>query len=232
MPLHIRHHFTYCAVTDGSLRERTDGKGQVSRRVAWGLYEGIGKVPRTDRSGHGGRIKEAVGNGMRGGRLPDSWEIVDAEMYAIRMALVRAIERAEASKEEEGEGIQCRVCIVSDSETAIKVMEKAWRKGSIDTRDVRQERAALIQEVCRLRAKIMRMGKNNRVIAVWCPGHAGIVSNAMADAAAEAGLEGEVAEEEIQKVAVETVGKTCVYKTVDEPGDKVVMGQEGLYKII
>ena len=111
MPLHIRHHFTYCAATDGSLKERTDGKGQVSRRVAWGLYEGIGKVPRTDRSGHGGRIKEAVGNGMRGGRLPDPWEIVDAEMYAIRMALVRAIERAEASEEEEGEGIQCRVCI-------------------------------------------------------------------------------------------------------------------------
>ena len=128
--------------------------------MAWGLYEGIGKVPRTDRTGHGDRIKEAVGNGMRGGRLPDTWEIVDAEMYAIRMTLVRAIERAEDSEEKEGEGKQCRVCIVSDSETAIKVMEAAWRKGSVDVRDVRRERAAMIQEVCRLRAKIMNMGRH------------------------------------------------------------------------
>ena len=78
----------------------------------------------------------------------------------------------------------------------------------------------------------MGMGRQNRVIAMWCPGHSGIVSNAMADAAAKAGLEGEVEEEEIQKIAVETVGRTCMYGTVGKPGKKVVMGQEGLYKMI
>jgi ribonuclease HI len=232
VPLHIRHHFTYCAATDGSLREKTDGEGHVDRRVAWGLYEGVGKVPRTDRTGHGERIKEAVGKGMRGGRLPDTWEIVDAEMYAIRMALARAIERAEASEEEEGEGKECRVCIVSDSETAIKVMEAAWRKGRVEPGDVRQDRAALVQEVCRLRAKIMKMGRNNRVIAVWCPGHAGIISNAMADAAAKAGLEGEVEMEEICRIAKGAVGRTCMYGTVDKPGEEVTLSQEGLYRLM
>ena len=84
LDLHTLHHFTNVYSTDGSKK---------GRRAAYGVWGGIQevKVWEEKRGGKRGRAereaREAIGKGMHGGRLPDGWDVMDAELFAIRIVL-------------------------------------------------------------------------------------------------------------------------------------------------
>ena len=92
MCLHAAHEFTHAACVDGSLTPATEAQ---RRQVGYGIWEGLATRAATSytdseerwwqEGGHDRehKLQERVGAGLWGGRLPDDWEIADAEMYAI-----------------------------------------------------------------------------------------------------------------------------------------------------
>jgi hypothetical protein len=77
--LHARHYFTHAAATDGSLKTYKGGE----RRVAYGIYKGIQEGDAAPYEEKRAGTLRRVSKGMSGGGLPTSWEVIDAELYAI-----------------------------------------------------------------------------------------------------------------------------------------------------
>ena len=59
LPLHYYHHFTRCAFTDGSLDDPRRRGGEGSRRVAYGIWEGIPPEEEVPEPGVGWGSKDA-----------------------------------------------------------------------------------------------------------------------------------------------------------------------------
>ena len=102
-------------------------------RVAYGVFEGPTRFGRRvpgdaqvkDPNGIGPcdeqEIRTAFGAGMWGGKLPNTWEVIDAEMYAI-LAYLRKMSSASDA--------QARRCLVlCDCKPALQQIENAHRKG-------------------------------------------------------------------------------------------------------
>ena len=187
--LHTRHHFTHAAATDGSRKEQ-DGR----THVAYGVYEGVPPAPTPDtddpeeqeqhqqRRDTGGiyeprhTIQDRAGQGLWGHRLPDSWEIMDAELYAIYSYLKACADNATTTS------TACRCLILSDCKSALVAIERAYRRRNPGASDHRGTLSAILLQLKRLQTH------NGYAIFLWTPGHAGISPNAMADAAAKAYL--------------------------------------------
>ena len=107
LPLHYYHHFTRCAFTDGSLDDPRRRGGEGSRRVAYGIWEGIPPEEEVPEPGVGwgskdanARIEICMAQGMWGGACPPDWEIGDAETYAIYKYLRKVLETTDDPQEE------------------------------------------------------------------------------------------------------------------------------------
>ena len=105
--LHMEHHFTDAWATDGSKAEIWHN-GEKQTRVACGAFCGV--MP-TEPAWHGEPAEEGVrrglGLGMYGQRLPANYEIVDAELHGILLALRETARNADAA--------QRRCLIMSDT---------------------------------------------------------------------------------------------------------------------
>ena len=108
---------------------------------------------------------------MWGGVLPPDWTSYDAEMYAIH-AYLQAVMTASMDPAQE------RVLIVSDCRPALDAIESAWRRGNAAL--YLKDRGNILEGICNMRQAM------DRVIFVWCPGHAGITPNEYADMVADA----------------------------------------------
>ena len=174
--LHMRQHFTDAWATDGSKAKVRLGR-RVETRVACGATEGA--LP-TEAEWLGepadSRMRRSLGMGMRGMRLPANLEVVDAELVGVLMAL-----RATVAK---GGAAQRRVLIMSDSLTALEMMEAAWRKG-VRWQGEGAGRAPLLHAINTERERL------GLVVMMWVPAHAGVAANAAADAVAKAHLRDE-----------------------------------------
>ena len=107
------------------------------------------------------QIHERIGRGIWGGALPGSWEIVDAEMYAIYSFLRTKADETETT-------LQPHRCLVmSDSETALKEIERAYR-GRTRGETNRSALNAAVQAQIDI---IQRHG--GYVIFIFTEGHAG-----------------------------------------------------------
>ena len=165
--LHLERNFTDVMATDGS---------KAGRRAAWGLWEG--PAPRTGGwaapEPHAGTAARVVA-GMAGGRLPDGYDVMDAEMAAIVAALAKARARDEGGGDEDGR----RVLICTDSQSAMKLLERVWKKG-VYTYE-REDRVGLAVAANELRREISRRrtgtGRAGSVSFVYTPGHRGIACN-------------------------------------------------------
>ena len=187
--LHARHHFTHTAATDGSRMEK-DG----NKRVAFGVFEGVPPTPPADPTDpeewqaqqtrrHSGEqieprdtIQERAGKGIWGRRLPDSWEIMDAELYAIYAYLRNCADTATENN------TACRCLVLSDCKSALIAIERAYRRQAQRSGDNRNLISAILLQLHRLQQH------KGYAIFLWTPGHAGVAPNAMADAAAKAYL--------------------------------------------
>ena len=111
MKLHVAHLFTHAAAVDGSkdggepeeiapgrpaAREGEDQYGSEDRlaRTAYGVWEGLGPVGRVvpgsdDVVATDALVDRRIAAHLWGGRLPDSFAIVDAEMYACYKYLLK-----------------------------------------------------------------------------------------------------------------------------------------------
>ena len=92
----VSHQFTHFAATDGGKdhedKLEEDGKYVPNPRVAYGVFEGPTRFGRRvpgdaqvkEPNGIGPcgeeEIRTAFGAGMWGGKLPSTWEPIDAEM--------------------------------------------------------------------------------------------------------------------------------------------------------
>ena len=178
--LHLERNFTDVMATDGS---------KAGRRAAWGLWEGPAPrdggwaAPET----HAGTAAR-VAAGMAGGRLPDGYDVMDAELAAIVAALEKARARDEGGGDEDGR----RVLICTDSQSAMKLLERVWKKG-VYTYE-REDRVGLAVAANELRREISRRragtGRAGSVSFVYTPGHRGIACNSIADAVAKTYLGG------------------------------------------
>ena len=91
MDLHSAIGFTRAFATDGSKEGKRDG------RTAYGIWEGCDVLAHGATEVEGeqwlhmptGVEEKATGGGMEGGRLPRTWEVIDAETYAVLRALLR-----------------------------------------------------------------------------------------------------------------------------------------------
>ena len=174
--LHKWHHFTAAAATDASLKKTRDG-----RLASFGGWEGVQpKEGDDDAQETRAQIHERIGRGIWGGALPGSWEIVDAEMYAIYSFLRTKADETETT-------LQPHRCLVmSDSETALKEIERAYRgrtRGETNRSALNAAVQAQIDIIQRHRGY---------VIFIFTEGHAGNAPNSMADAAAKAHLRSRV----------------------------------------
>ena len=133
---------------------------------------------------------------MWGGKLPNMWEPIDAEMYAI-LAYLRKMARASDA--------QSRRCLVlCDCKPALQQIENAHRKGMPEgLRD--WERGGLLEAIAYYRSKL------EAVVFMWVPAHVGIACNAYADAVATAHL-GDNDTEDASKVVRDAVRtRPCMY---------------------
>ena len=206
MDLHAEIWFTHAFATDGS--KHRDG------RTAYGIWSGARMREQGAREEEGLRMlqaepgmeESATGQGMEGGRLPATWEIVDAEMYAVFRALLRVYLE---TRSEEGAGAMGakRVLILSDCQSAIKEIERAWREGEV-RHETKGDRRALLEAICRIRA---HMGI---VVLMYVPAHTGCSPNEYADASAKAHLDAEL-EDATNRVArwTETRPRICEWWT-------------------
>ena len=62
-----------------------------------------------------------VGDGISGGALPPSWEVIDSELYAIYAYLRRRVEVMKAT------GATQRCLILSDCKAALEAIEREYR---------------------------------------------------------------------------------------------------------
>jgi hypothetical protein len=74
--LNARHYFTHAASTDGSLKVSKEG----DRKVTYGIHTGIQEAPPDTLPCQQKKedILQRVAQGMRGGGLPTTWEVIDA----------------------------------------------------------------------------------------------------------------------------------------------------------
>jgi hypothetical protein len=180
MALHAAHEFTHAACTDGSLIPARRGR---ARRVAYGVWEGMASrkhVGHDERATanvaagereSGEQLLARVGQGLWGGRLPDEWEVFDAEMYAI-LAYLR-----HTANVGDDAASQRRCLVVSDCQSVLQEIEHAWRD---ERAGRRRDRSVMMDEICYHRRRL------GLVVTVWVPSHRGIAMNAYADAAAKA----------------------------------------------
>ena len=171
--LHLAHDFTDAWATDGS-KKRAWHHGAWQTRVACGAVSGVTPTaPAWFGEPAEEGVRRGLGEGMCGQRLPACYEVVDAELHAILMALQKTGER---------EAPETRRCLIlSDSLTALEMVERAWR-GGVTWHGPRSGRAALLHAINSARARLQL------VVTVWTPAHRGVAANAYADAAAKAYL--------------------------------------------
>ena len=214
LALHMRHHFTHCAAVDGS---RSGEEGHHAR-VSYGVYEGPAPFgqrqpgERTVRCAEE-EIESAVARGAWGGRLPGSWEAVDAEVYAV-LAYLRRM-----ALQQNGEDEPRRCLIISDCKPALHQIESAWRQG-VPQGFRERDRGAMLEAICKYRATL------GGVVLAWVPAHAGVACNAYADAVAKACLADAHVEEVTRSVGTAVVTRPCLYERVFENGSetRVVAG--------
>ena len=184
--LHARHHFTQAAAVDGSLAQKDLPTGGMTRKLAYGIWEG----PR----GPGWR-SNATAAGLWGASIAPDGEIADAELAAIHAYLREIVARTTDPSAE-------RVLIMSDSLGCLDALESAWRAGH--ARGLRtHDRGALIESCCVLRAQLQL------VVFMYVPAHRGVAFNAMADAAAKAHLN--AAEDDLADVATRVTSRPVIY---------------------
>jgi len=83
--------------------------------------------------------------GLWGGRLPDDWQVIDAEMYAV-LAYLRKMATAEDAADR-------RCLVLSDCKPALQQIEAAYRKGSLE--GLREwDRGGMLEGICRYRAQL------------------------------------------------------------------------------
>jgi hypothetical protein len=122
--IHAREHFTHAAATDGS---RKDARAAESK-TAYGIWWGADAREAGGTGDTGGREdlaliecseeqeRHAIAEGLEGGRLPDTWEVLDAEMYAIFRAIKRVILE---SRSKGMDAREQRLLILTDCSSAI-----------------------------------------------------------------------------------------------------------------
>ena len=165
--LHLAHDFTDAWATDGS-KKRAWHRGKWQTRVACGAVSGIEpSAPAWFGEPAEEGVRRGLGAGMCGQRLPACYEVVDAELHAILMALQKTGDK-EAPEER-------RCLILSDSLTALEMVERAWR-GDITWHGPRSGRAAVLHAINSARARLAL------VVTMWTPAHRGVAANAYADA--------------------------------------------------
>ena len=143
--------------------------------VSYGVYEGPARFGRPVEGSEqlesgDDELRLAFGQGLWG-RLPDDWQVIDAEMYAV-LAYLRKMATAEDAADR-------RCLVLSDCKPALQQIEAAYRRGSLE--GLREwDRGGVLEGICRYRAQL------ESVTFLWVPSHAGCASNAYADAAATA----------------------------------------------
>jgi len=202
MALHVRHSFTHAAATDGSKK---------GNKVAYGIWRGTraatpGEPPIDANNPRNAqhRREMKVSHGLTGGRLPDDWEVADAEMYAI-YELLRQI-----SSEEEAPPSTQRILVTVDNKSVLMQIENAWRRERTAGLRTRQ-RAAMLEAICRWRSHF------GLVVFLWCPSHRGVTCNAYADAAAKAHLDAPHDPALAQRLTGDMRARPCIYWTENRP---------------
>ena len=180
--LHLTDGFTDVYATDGSKK---------GSRAAYGVWAGPGvlmdeAVRRQERAEAEDAVRARVAQGRMGGRLPDGWDVTDAELAGILRAL-----QAARGNDTEGGGEGRRVLICTNSHAAMRLVENAWAAGRHG--GGRRDRAGLVTAITEARRDIGREreggGAAGWVKFVYTPAHSGIAPNAMADAIAKSYLE-------------------------------------------
>jgi hypothetical protein len=165
--LHIEHDFTDAWATDGS-KARVWADGAWRTRVACGATQGAMPTEAEWYESADATATRALSAGMIGMRLPSCYEVLDAELHAILLALQHTATQ--------GDGRRC--LIMSDSLTALEMVEDAWRHG-VRWRGAHASRAAMLHAINTVRARI------EIAVMMWTPAHAGVTPNATADAIAK-----------------------------------------------
>ena len=125
-----------------------------------------------------------------------TWEVIDAEMYAILAYLRKMASASDA---------QSRRCLVlCDCKPALQQIENAHRKGMPEgLRD--WERGGLLEAIAYYRSKL------EAVVFMWVPAHVGIACNAYADAVATAYLGNDDTEDASKVVRDAVRTRPCMY---------------------
>ena len=128
-------------------------------RVAFGVFEGVPPTPPADPADpedwqarqawrHSGEqieprdtFQARAGKGIQGRRLPDSWEIMDAELYAIYAYLRNCADTATENN------TACRCLILSDCKSALIAIERAYRRPAQRSGDKRYLISAILLQL-------------------------------------------------------------------------------------
>jgi len=223
--LHIVHHFTDVAATDGSKgRVWAEDRKRWETRVACGAYTGI--QPGDVRGGEtlGAAAARWVGEGMQGMSLPEWFEVVDAELAAVLMYLQTVVADAEVG---EG-GTEGRRCLImSDCKGAMQMIEQAWRGTGVAGLG-RAKRGGILEAICRLRERL------GMVVFMYVPAHRGASTSAMADAVAKAHLCNRLREGEAEwlrrKLLTQREGRAFGYELMGD-GGAVAPWHDGVFDI-
>ena len=171
MALHMVHHFTDVWATDGSRSVEMGEDGRNRTVVGAGAYQGRQSVPRRGNVDVDEWRREQFEAGLRCARLPDHYQVVDAELAAILLVLQEAAAQADAAE---------RKCLImSDCTGALKMVEAAWR-GEREGY-AKRGRGAMLEAICTAREALQL------VVTMYVPAHRGNWANGVADAAAKAG---------------------------------------------
>ena len=124
--------------------------GSGEGRAAYGVWRGVGAS---------GAVR------AEGGALGAGTNAADAEMAAIDQCVQQASGRG---------GEAPRLLVLSDCESVLTSIERAWR-GVSAWRLTRQHRQSMLERVLLKRAEWQRQGGS--IVFVWTPGHRGLYFN-------------------------------------------------------
>ena len=199
------HDITRAAAVDGS-------HDPINNTSAFGVYQGailehldadeIDEL--TDDSESRARIE--LSNGLWGGSLPGHLNSTQCELHAILMYLL-AIQRSAPRPKNE------RILLVSDSMSAISLIENAWRTRGDHMHSA--EHGAIIEMICKT------MTDFDRVVYAWVPSHSGIAMNSYADSCAKAHLKADLKDTKVDAdwIAQRIDSRPCLYRSKDESTD-------------
>ena len=176
--------------------------------AAYGIWEGIqphGKIDEEEAYVQATEEEtlQATYEGMSGGRLPDSYTSIEAELYAIFAYLQKCCKMEQGDTR--AQVSERKVLIISDCRACLMELEQVYRQGNAEG-TFRKDRGAMMEAICNLRSQL------GTCVFLWTSSHDGATPSSYADLVAKTYLTANSKINVTEQIATHIQTRPCIYE--------------------